>query len=105
LRREASPFGIKVSAIYPGGATTEFQKHIGQNKAKQRFKTPAWLTLTAEDVARAVVGVAKRPRRSVILPWIMIFSVFGNAHFMGLSDAVQARALAPYHEVDLKKTR
>jgi NADP-dependent 3-hydroxy acid dehydrogenase YdfG len=103
LRREASPFGVKVSAIYPGGAATEFQKHIGQNKAKQRFRTPAWLALTAEDVARAVVNLAKRPRRSLVLPWMMIFSILMNSHFMGLSDSLQARALAPYHEEDMKK--
>jgi NADP-dependent 3-hydroxy acid dehydrogenase YdfG len=103
LRREAFPFGVKVSTIYPGGAATEFQKHVGQNKAKQRFKTPAWLKLTAEDVARAVVNLAKRPRRSLILPRVMAFSVFLNSHFMGLSDAVQARALASYHEEDMKK--
>jgi NADP-dependent 3-hydroxy acid dehydrogenase YdfG len=103
LRREASPFGVKVSAIYPGGAATEFQKHVGQNKAKQRFKTPDWLTLTAEDIARAVVHVAKRPRRSLTLPWMMGFSIFLNSHFVGLSDVLQARALARYHEEDLKK--
>lgn len=103
LRREALPFGVKVSAIYPGGAATEFQKHIGQNKAKQRFRTPAWLALTAEDVARAVVGVAKRPRRSLILPWMIAFSLFINSHFVGLSDSLQARGFAPYHEEDMKK--
>jgi len=103
LRREASPFGVKVSAIYPGGAATEFQKHIGENKAKQRFKTPAWLALTAEDVARAVVSLAKRPRRSLVVPWAMIFTSFFNSHFMGLSDSLQARAFASYHEEDMKK--
>lgn len=103
LRREAYPFGVKVSAIYPGGAATEFQQHIGRNKAKQHFRTPAWLALTAEDVARAVVGLAKRPRRSLILPWAMAFSLFVNSHFVGLSDALQARAFAPYHEEELKK--
>jgi NADP-dependent 3-hydroxy acid dehydrogenase YdfG len=102
LRREAAPFGVKVSAIDPGGAATEFQKHAGQNKAKQRFKTPTWLKLSAEDVARAVVSLAKRPRRSLILPRAMAFSVFINSHFTGLSDTVQARAVASYHEEDLK---
>jgi short-subunit dehydrogenase len=101
LRREASPFGVRVSAIYPGGAATEFQKHIGQNKAKQRFRTPAWLALTAEDVAWAVVNLAKRPRRSLILPWMMVFSLFVNSHFVSLSDSLQARAFAPYHEEDM----
>jgi NADP-dependent 3-hydroxy acid dehydrogenase YdfG len=103
LRREAAPLGVKVSAIYPGGARTEFQKHVGENKAKKRFRTPAWLALTAEDVAGAVVGLAKRPRRSVILPWMLVFASFVNSHFVGLSDSIQARSLAPYHKEDLKK--
>jgi NADP-dependent 3-hydroxy acid dehydrogenase YdfG len=103
LRREAHPFGVRVSAIYPGGAATEFQKHIGKNQAKKRFRTPAWLALTAEDVARAVVNLAKRPRRTLILPWMMAFSLFINSHFVGLSDSLQARAFAPYHEEDMKK--
>lgn len=103
LRREASPFGVKVSAIYPGGAATEFQKHVGDNKAKKRFRTPAWLALTAEDVARAVVSLAKRPRRSLILPWMMAVSLFINSHFTGLSDSLQARTLAPYHKEDMQK--
>jgi NADP-dependent 3-hydroxy acid dehydrogenase YdfG len=103
LRREARPFGVKVSVLYPGGAATEFQKHVGGNKAKQRFRTPAWLALTAEDVARAVVNLAKRPRRSLILPRVMAFSIFLNSHFTGISDAIQARAFARYHEEDMKK--
>ena len=103
LRREASPFGVKVSVMYPGGAATEFQKHVGGNKAKQRFKTPAWLALTAEDVARAVVKLARRPRRSLTLPWVMTLSIFLNSHFTGLSDSLQARAFARYHEEDMKK--
>lgn len=103
LRREAAPFGVKVSGVYPGGAATEFQKHIGGNQAKRRFRTPAWLALTAEDVARAVVGLAKRPRRSVFLPWVMTFSIFLNSHFAGFSDSMQARAFASYHEEDMKK--
>ncbi|HLO30667.1 MAG TPA: SDR family oxidoreductase [Anaerolineales bacterium] len=103
LRREASPFGVRVSAIYPGGAATEFGKHIGQNKAKQHFRTPAWLALSAEDVARAVVHLAKHPRRSLTLPRVMAFSAFLNSHFMGISDSLQARASASYHKEDLKK--
>jgi len=104
LRREAAPFGVKVSAIYPGSAATEFQTHIGQNKAKRRFKTPRWLTLSADDVAQAVVGLAKRPRRTLILPWMMMFSLLINSHLMAPSDAVQSRAFASYHRENMKKT-
>jgi len=103
LRREAAPFGVKVSAIYPGSAATEFQTHIGQNKAKRRFKSPRWLSLTADDVARAVVDLAKRPRRSLILPWMIMFSLIVNSHLTGLSDSVQVRAFAQYHQDDMKK--
>jgi NADP-dependent 3-hydroxy acid dehydrogenase YdfG len=103
LRRETIPFGVHVSAIYPGSSPTEFQQHIGQNKAKKRFTTPAWLRVTSEDVARGVISLAKRPRRSLFLPKIMRLSVFVNSHFPGLSDAAQAKTFAPYHEEDLKR--
>ena len=104
LRREAAPFGVKISAIYPGSAATEFQSHIGQNKAKRRFKTPRWLSLSADDVGRAVVDLARRPRRTLVLPWMMMFSLIINSHLTGISDSVQARAFAPYHQEDRKKT-
>jgi len=102
LRRETTPFGVQVSAVYPGSAATEFQKHIGQNRAKQRFVTPDWLRVTPDAVARGVVRLAKRPRRSLFLPRIMGISVFVNSHFAALSDVTQARTFAPYHEEDMK---
>jgi uncharacterized protein len=103
LRRETTPFGVQVSAVYPGSAATEFQKHMGENRAKQRFVTPEWLRVTPEQVARGVVGLAKRPRRSLFLPKIMGLSIFMNSHFPSISDAAQARTFAPYHEEDMKK--
>lgn len=102
LRREAMPFGVHVSAIYPGSSPTEFQQHIGQNKAKKRFATPRWLRVTPDDVARGVVSLAKRPRRGLFLPKLMGLPVFINSHFSQLSDAAQAKAVAPYHEEDMK---
>lgn len=102
LRREASPFGVYVSAIYPGSSPTEFQQHIGQNKAKKRFSTPKFLRVTADEVAQGVVNLAKRPRRSLFLPRLMGIPVFINSHFRGLSDSTQAKAFAPYHEEDMQ---
>ena len=102
LRRETAPVGVYVSAIYPGSSPTEFQKHVGENKAKKRFSTPEWLRVTPEEVAQGVVDLAKRPRRSLFLPRIMGLSVFINSHFPGISDRAQMRAFAPYHEQDLK---
>lgn len=103
LRREAVPMGVNVSGVYPGSSPTEFQKHIGQNQAKKRFSTPKWLRVTPEEVAQAVVDLAKKPRRSLFLPKIMGLSVFINSHFPGLSDRTQAKAFAPYHEQDLRE--
>jgi short-subunit dehydrogenase len=69
LRREVSPFGIKVSGIYPGPATTEFGQHLGRTKAREKIPWPKDLHMTSKYVARRVVDVAKRPRRSLVIPW------------------------------------
>ena len=76
---------------------------MGENKAKKRFVTPEWLRVTPEQVAQGVVKLAKRPRRSLILPKIMGLSVFMNSHFPALSDSAQAKTFAPYHAEDMKK--
>ena len=69
LRREVSPFGIKVSGIYPGPAETEFGQHTGDTKAKRSLNVFKGLSMTSEYVARRVVKLAKYPRRVVIIPW------------------------------------
>lgn len=97
LRREALPFGVRVCEIFAGGVDTEFGSHVGNNTAKAHFKTPARLRLTAPEVARAVVSLARHPRSCLILPWWMGVPTFLNAHFRWLADALQARALAAYH--------
>jgi hypothetical protein len=58
--------------------------------------------VTSDQVARGVVSLAKRPRRSLFLPKVMGLSVFVNSHFPALSDKVQAKAFASYHEEDMK---
>lgn len=68
LRREVRPWGIHVSVVYPGGVATEFAAHAGIRR-KTPTTTPAWLSLSADDVANAVVGLVRRPRASLILPW------------------------------------
>jgi short-subunit dehydrogenase len=69
LRREVAPLGIHVSGIYPGPAFTEFGKHSGDNAAKASFKLPKWISMTSEHVARRTIDVAKRPRRTLVIPW------------------------------------
>jgi len=98
LRREVGPFGIKVSCIYPGPAATEFGLHTGTPEFKKSFKVPGWTTMKSQDVARAVVQVAKRPRRTVIVPWWFRPLIVINALFPGLVDTFVARNFtSKYH--------
>ena len=69
LRREVSPLGIKVSGIYPGPATTEFGAHIESSRSRETVKRIKYPHLSSEYVARRVVGVAKKPVRSLVIPW------------------------------------
>src|SRR5512140_796350 len=96
LRREAMPMGVHVSVIYPGSVRTEFNQHVGSSAAKRRVRTPAWMVLSAEDVARSVVDLARHPRREVVMPWLMVVAKFLNSHFGSLSDRVQAKTIGKY---------
>jgi NADP-dependent 3-hydroxy acid dehydrogenase YdfG len=69
LRREVAPFGIRVSGIYPGPAETEFILHTGTNSAKRSLNRLASFRMSSAYVARCVVGLAKHPRRSLVIPW------------------------------------
>ena len=69
LRREVSPLGIKVSGIYPGPAATEFGTHLKDHSTRERINRLIDLRMTSQYVARRVVDIAKRPRRSLVIPW------------------------------------
>lgn len=69
LRREVAPLGVKVSGIYPGPAATEFGKHIGRSEAHSSIRKNIKTRMSSEYVARRVLDVAKRPRRSLVIPW------------------------------------
>jgi short-subunit dehydrogenase len=69
LRREVTPFGIEVSGIYPGPAATEFGKQLEKNRTRETVNKFINLRMTSEYVASHVVGIAKRPRRSLVIPW------------------------------------
>jgi uncharacterized protein len=70
LRREVSGWGISVSGLYPGAVDTEFQS-IAKVNRKTGMTTPKFLRLQTEDIARAVEGLIRRPRHSVIMPGIL----------------------------------
>jgi NADP-dependent 3-hydroxy acid dehydrogenase YdfG len=87
LRREVAPLGIKVSGFYPGPAVTEFSQHSGSDRAvREKIKTPGWLYMTSEYVARRVVGLAKHPRRALIIPWYYRLAIGLDTLFPGLVD-------------------
>ena len=69
LRREVVPFGLKVSGIYPGPAKTEFGQRIKDARARKDVVRLWYPHLSSEYVARRVVSVAKRPVRSLVIPW------------------------------------
>jgi hypothetical protein len=91
LRREVSPYGIHVSGIYPGAVDTEFGTQA-RIRRKTGMSTPKRMRLTADEVAQAVLRLAQRPRRAVILPGYMRWVVALNGLFPGLVDwAVRVR--------------
>ena len=85
LRREVKPWGIDVSMLYPGGVKTEFGEHAGI-KRKTKATTPKFLLLSAEDVARAVLGLVRRPRAMLIIPWLWSVTVLINKLFPSFVD-------------------
>jgi short-subunit dehydrogenase len=85
LRRELSVFGILVTGIYPGSVETEFSKHTGRD-SQSGYKTPKIIRLTAGEVAKTVYQVVKRPRKTVIIPKIMIPLIWLNAIAPGVVD-------------------
>jgi uncharacterized protein len=86
LRREVGIFGIKVSAIYPGGVATEFSSHTDTNR-KTKIKTPDSMLLTSHQVAKAALSIAKKGKsKNVILPAISIVGVIFNSLFPKLND-------------------
>jgi short-subunit dehydrogenase len=85
LRREVGIYGIRVTGIYPGGVKTEFKQHTGAHRKTGRT-TPASLRLEPEEVAQAILKTIKNPRRTLIMPWQMRFSVWMNNNLPGIVD-------------------
>ncbi len=99
LRREVAPLGIRVSGIYPGPAETEFGRHVGENPIRHRFNSFQRWSMTSEYVARCVIEVARRPRRTLIIPVWYRPLVWLNDAFPGLVDWFLFRFFtARYHK-------
>lgn len=85
LRREVGVYGLHVSTIYPGGTRTEFAEKA-RIRRKTRQTTPSFLRMEAEQVARAVLSLSRRPRREMVLPGVMNVAIWFNQFFPGLMD-------------------
>ncbi len=90
LRREVGVWGIKVSVIYPGGVATEFGQHT-EAKRKTGITTPKALQLKPDDVAAAVLAVARNPVRGRIIPGISRVAIWFATTFPGINDWLQEK--------------
>jgi hypothetical protein len=86
LRREVAPFGIRVAGIYPGPARTDISVHSGENAVTKNLKIPDWMYMTSEYVARRTVGLARHPRRALVIPWYYRVAIAFDTLFPGLVD-------------------
>lgn len=85
LRREVGVWDIRVSGIYPGGVVTEFTDQAGIMR-KTGVTTPAFLKLSPEDVASSVFKLARKPKRSLVIPRLMYPIIWLNALAPGFVD-------------------
>lgn len=93
LRREVTGTGIHVSGIYPGTVDTEFIDHTGSS-GYGGYRTPKFLTLSADDVAEAIWKLIERPRPTVVMPGIMRVVIWFNQLFPRLVDGIIRLAVA-----------
>ena len=100
LRREVVPLGIQVSGIYPGPAATEFGRHIGASEAYGSVRRLLDVHMTSNYVARRVLDVARRPRRSLVIPfWFRILAAL-EALFPSLVDWILYAFSKINHKLD-----
>jgi short-subunit dehydrogenase len=102
LRREVAPLGIHVTGIFPGPATTEFGQHTGSTStaAYRSIRSRFGMRMTSEYVARRVVGVAKWPRRSLIIPWWFRVLTSFEALFPIVVDWILYRFSKKNHQIE-----
>ncbi len=99
LRREVSPFGVRVTGVYPAYANTEFSLRTGRSQSRRKPTPLDSLRMSSEYVARRVVGLAKHPRRSLVIPWWYNLAIGLNDLTPALMDVVMNRLFTHrYHK-------
>jgi len=93
LRREVQPFGINVSGIYPGPAKTEFGQHTGNHPMKKSVLRRYFRSMSSVYVAQRVLDLARRPRRTVIIPWYYRIAFLGDRLMPWLVDWIVIKFL------------
>jgi len=87
LRREVAMWGIHVSTVFPAGVQTEWGAQAGYRRRMWR----GCRGMPAQSVARAMVGLLKRPRRELILPPGARLAVWANRMLPWLGDWLALR--------------
>jgi short-subunit dehydrogenase len=100
LRREVAPFGIKVSGIYPGPAATEFGSQLEKTRTRETVNRIINVRMSSAYVARRVVDVAKRPRRTLVIPWWFRVITTFDTLFPVLVDRILYLFSKKNHELD-----
>ncbi len=86
LRREVGPRGVSVSLVSPGAVRdTEWAEGAGIAR-RTALTTPAWLSLSAAQVADAILSVIRRPRPEIVMPWPLAAAATLNGVAPGLVD-------------------
>ena len=97
LRREVGPMGVHVCVVYPGPVDgTELgrsrrPKNVGLAMASGRLRGLRWLRTDTERVAQAVVGLADRPRASLVVPAIYSVAITVNSMCPPFVDRLVSR--------------
>ena len=85
LRREVRPFGIAVCLLCPGPVATEFGQHLRRD-SRTELAIARRLRRPAHEIGERIVGLARRPRRIVVIPWYMGWLAVINSSMAGLVD-------------------
>ncbi len=91
LRREVAPWGIQVSALYPGPVVTEFLDHASGPLQEHGYTSSPKRALSSEEVAETIWELARRPRRGRIVPWWFVPLLWMTTLLPGVVDRYTQR--------------
>jgi short-subunit dehydrogenase len=91
LRREVSAWGIHVSTVFVGAVGTGFAAEAVRRR-KTGMTTPQALVVSTDRLARAIVGLTRRPRATLVMPGILRPVIWLETLCPGLIDRLSERA-------------